>query len=121
MVTIHIPVSEMVSIVTFADQRTPGPSAAKRGLKGKLKPGTHAHTPYGTPAGTPMSIGSQVTFSLMYPQLCSTGMDHFLSARVLGVSVVCFVICTLQSVEPECPSLQATACHPTHNMLNAQH
>ncbi len=71
VVTIHIPVSELVSVVTFADQKTPGPSAAKRGLRGKLKPGSHAHTPHGTPAGTPMSTGSQVTFSLVYAQLCS--------------------------------------------------
>ena len=71
VVTIHIPVSELVSVVTFADQKTPGPSAAKRGLRGKLKPESHAHTPHGTPAGTPMSTGSQVTFSLVYAQLCS--------------------------------------------------
>ncbi|KAL0051715.1 hypothetical protein WJX82_000922 [Trebouxia sp. C0006] len=43
------------------NQKTPGPSAAKRGLRGKLKPGSHAHTPHGTPAGTPMSTGSQGT------------------------------------------------------------
>ena len=71
VVTIHLPVSELVSVVTFADQKTPGPSAAKRGLRGKLKPGSHAQTPYGTPAGTPMSTGSQVTFSRVYAQLCS--------------------------------------------------
>ena len=110
----------MVSAVTFADQRTPGLSAANRGLRGKSKPGTHAHTPYGTPAGTPMSTCSQVTFSLMYPQLCSIGMDHFLNARVLGVSVVCFVVCTVQSLEPECLSSQAKACHPTRSMHNIE-
>ncbi|KAL0026901.1 hypothetical protein WJX77_010227 [Trebouxia sp. C0004] len=43
------------------NHRTPGPSAAKRGLRGKLKAGTHAHTPQGTPAGTPMSTCSQGT------------------------------------------------------------
>lgn len=106
MVTVHIPVSEMVSVVTFADQKTPGPSAAKRGFRGKSKAGAHAHTPYGTPAGTPMSTGSQVTFFLVWARLCSIGMDHFLNTRVLRVSVVCFAVCTMQYLEPECLSLQ---------------
>ncbi|KAL0022774.1 hypothetical protein WJX79_003861 [Trebouxia sp. C0005] len=43
------------------NHRTSGLSAAKRGLRGKLKPGTHAHTPESTPAGTPMSTCSQGT------------------------------------------------------------
>ncbi len=98
--------------MTIADHRTPGPSAAKRGSRGKLKAGKNAHTPYGTPAGTPMSTCSQVTFSLMYPQPCSIGMEHFLNAKVLGLSVVCIVVWYAQ-----CGLLSQGACHRKQELV----
>ena len=52
--------SDIGTIVACAGLKTPGLSAAKKGLRGKAK----AATPARTPAGTPMSTLSQVCMLL---------------------------------------------------------